>query len=273
MNKENLKELRVPEVFSSRGLAELTTVSLRAEKMTLSELEAEKLHKINQVLSHPELSTLIDEGKITLGMIKPRADESKNLSLDDAVAADLLAEEIGEENIVFSLPLKLSSKDAAEFYAGNPYLDKIQKHFKKGAATFILIYREEGDAVSWWRKRMGSTMPEKAEAGTIRKEHALSIANNLVHGSDSLESVKKELGILKKITQEIEEKSERTKEIFPHESCIGDLVLGPGEKLLALEKNCPLKTSLLPDLLAIVQTEKGTVIRKKLLVKNLAKAS
>ena len=35
---------------------------------------------------------------------------------------------------------------------------------------------------------MGATNPEEAEAGTIRKEYALSIGENSVHGSDSLEN-------------------------------------------------------------------------------------
>ena len=40
---------------------------------------------------------------------------------------------------------------------------------------------------------MGATNPEEAEEGTIRKEFALSIEANSVHGSDSVENARKEI--------------------------------------------------------------------------------
>ena len=40
---------------------------------------------------------------------------------------------------------------------------------------------------------MGATNPENADDGTIRKEFALSIEANSVHGSDSLENAKNEI--------------------------------------------------------------------------------
>jgi nucleoside-diphosphate kinase len=40
---------------------------------------------------------------------------------------------------------------------------------------------------------MGATNPANADAGTIRKEFALSIEANSVHGSDSLENAKNEI--------------------------------------------------------------------------------
>ena len=40
---------------------------------------------------------------------------------------------------------------------------------------------------------MGATNPEQAEAGTIRKEFALSMTENSAHGSDSVETAKEEI--------------------------------------------------------------------------------
>ena len=40
---------------------------------------------------------------------------------------------------------------------------------------------------------MGATNPEKAEAGTIRKEFALSMTENSAHGSDSPETAREEI--------------------------------------------------------------------------------
>ena len=58
----------------------------------------------------------------------------------------------------------------------------------------VIIQVLEGDnAVEKYRMIMGSTDPENAESGTIRKEFALNIQENSVHGSDSDENAKKEI--------------------------------------------------------------------------------
>ena len=59
----------------------------------------------------------------------------------------------------------------------------------------VIIQILEGEnAVEEYRKIMGSTNPENAEEGTIRKKHALNIQENSVHGSDSDENAKIEIG-------------------------------------------------------------------------------
>ena len=58
----------------------------------------------------------------------------------------------------------------------------------------VIVQVLEGeDAVNLNRKVMGATNPEEAEEGTIRREFALSIEANSVHGSDSEENAKKEI--------------------------------------------------------------------------------
>ena len=53
----------------------------------------------------------------------------------------------------------------------------------------VIVQVLQGDnAVERYRKIMGSTNPENAEEGTIRKAHALNIQENSVHGSDSEEN-------------------------------------------------------------------------------------
>jgi nucleoside-diphosphate kinase len=54
----------------------------------------------------------------------------------------------------------------------------------------------EGDhAVERIRKIMGATDPAKAEKGTIRRDFGLSIEQNTVHGSDSVETAEREIGL------------------------------------------------------------------------------
>ena len=47
---------------------------------------------------------------------------------------------------------------------------------------------EARDAVSYYREIMGSTNPDEAEEGTIRKHYGTNIQCNAVHGSDSIEN-------------------------------------------------------------------------------------
>ena len=53
---------------------------------------------------------------------------------------------------------------------------------------------EGENAVLKTRQLMGATDPSKADEGTLRKMYGLSIDKNSVHGSDSLESAKTEIG-------------------------------------------------------------------------------
>ena len=58
----------------------------------------------------------------------------------------------------------------------------------------IVVQVLEGDnAVQRNRDIMGATNPEEASDGTIRKEFALSLEKNSVHGSDSLENAEIEI--------------------------------------------------------------------------------
>ena len=50
-------------------------------------------------------------------------------------------------------------------------------------------------AVSVARTLMGATDPKKADPGTIRGDLGLAVTQNLVHGSDSLESATRELAL------------------------------------------------------------------------------
>ena len=57
----------------------------------------------------------------------------------------------------------------------------------------VLQVLQGNNAVENYRKIMGSTNPENAEDGTIRKLHAINVQENSVHGSDSLENAQNEI--------------------------------------------------------------------------------
>ena len=88
--------------------------------------------------------------------------------------------------IVAQKRIKLSNSQAEGFYSvhkDKPFFKDLIKYMTSGAVVIQVLEGE--NAVENYRKIMGATNPENAEQGTIRKEYALNIQENSVHGSDS----------------------------------------------------------------------------------------
>jgi nucleoside-diphosphate kinase len=66
--------------------------------------------------------------------------------------------------------------------------------FITSAPTLALVLEGEG-AIATVRKTMGATNPAEACPGSIRGQFALSMPDNLVHGSDSPESSEREIAL------------------------------------------------------------------------------
>ena len=66
--------------------------------------------------------------------------------------------------------------------------------FITSAPTWALVV-EGDDAIATLRKTIGATNPANAEPGTIRGDLAVSMPDNLVHGSDSPESAAREIAL------------------------------------------------------------------------------
>ena len=85
---------------------------------------------------------------------------------------------------------------AEEHYAEHrekPFFDELVDFI---TATPVVAMRVRGDgAIKAMRALMGATNPADAAPGTIRGDLALSMPDNLVHGSDSSESAQRELGL------------------------------------------------------------------------------
>ncbi len=85
--------------------------------------------------------------------------------------------------------VKLTLPQAESFYSvhkGKPFYDGLVEFMTSGPVV-VMILRHE-NAVEEFRKLIGSTDPNKAEQGTIRKTFAVSVQMNAVHGSDSVEN-------------------------------------------------------------------------------------
>ena len=124
----------------------------------------------------------------TLVLIKPDAVQRK-------LAGEILARferrglEIRDARLV-QVDRELAEQHYAE-HAEKPFFGELVE-FITSAPTLALALEGEG-AIATVRRTMGSTNPADSEPGSIRGDLALSMPDNLVHGSDSPESAQREL--------------------------------------------------------------------------------
>jgi nucleoside-diphosphate kinase len=119
----------------------------------------------------------------TLSIVKP-----------DGVRKNAIGDVIGrfEKNGLKVVGLKmvqLSLKDAEGFYAVHrerPFFNSLTEFMTSGPVVVMAV--KGYNAIKKVRDIMGATDPKKAEPGTIRRDLADSIEQNIVHGSDSPES-------------------------------------------------------------------------------------
>lgn len=89
----------------------------------------------------------------------------------------------------------LSQRQAEAFYGVHrerPFFGSLVEYMTSGPVYVAAL--EKDNAVTSLRQVMGATDPTKADAGTIRKEFGESIEQNAIHGSDSDENAKIEIG-------------------------------------------------------------------------------
>ena len=124
----------------------------------------------------------------TLSIIKP-----------DAVKRDLTGKIIAmfEEKglrVVAQKKIWLSKEQAGSFYdihRDRPFFGELCEFMSSGPIVAQVL--QGNSAIELNREIMGATNPDQAEAGTIRKEFALSMTENSAHGSDSPETAREEI--------------------------------------------------------------------------------
>jgi nucleoside-diphosphate kinase len=96
--------------------------------------------------------------------------------------------------VIASKRIKMTRAQAEGFYAvhkDRPFFGELVEQMS--AAPVVVQVLEGEGAVAKNRQVMGATNPEKADAGTIRKEFATNIERNAVHGSDAPETARDEI--------------------------------------------------------------------------------
>ena len=124
----------------------------------------------------------------TLSIIKPDATSRNITGKVNSIIEKSGLKIIGQKRI------KLTEETAGKFYEVHkerPFFKDLVSFMVSGPVIVQVLQGE--NAVALYRKIMGATNPQEAEVGTIRKEFALSIEANSVHGSDTIENAKKEI--------------------------------------------------------------------------------
>jgi len=126
--------------------------------------------------------------QLTLSIIKP-----------DGTNKNVIGEVISrfEKNSIKVVALKMihmTNKQAEGFYSvhsDKPFFSSLTDFMSSGPSVVMILKGD--DSISKVRKIMGATNPEEADKGTIRKDFASNIEQNIVHGSDSPESAEYEI--------------------------------------------------------------------------------
>ena len=126
----------------------------------------------------------------SLVMIKP-----------DGVQRGLIGEVLGRIERkgfrIVALEMRMMSKElAAKHYdehVGKDFYEPLVEFMMSGPLVVAVIEGE--NAIAEWRDMMGPTNPANAPAGTIRADFATNTRANVTHGSDSVASANREIGI------------------------------------------------------------------------------
>jgi nucleoside-diphosphate kinase len=127
----------------------------------------------------------------TLVIIKPDAVErgltGEILGRLEAKGLRLLAAELRQ------MPVEVAQQHYEE-HRGKPFFGELLEFITRSPSLVAVVEGPE-DTYAVVRSLMGATDPKKAAPGTIRGDLGTEMPDNLVHGSDSLESAAREIAI------------------------------------------------------------------------------
>jgi nucleoside-diphosphate kinase len=126
---------------------------------------------------------------LTFAIIKPDAVKNGNTGkiYDRIISAGF--------KILSAKLIRMTLAQAQGFYRvheGKLFYEELTE-FMSSSQSMVLALAKD-NAVSAWRETIGATNPKEADAGTIRRDFATSIGENAVHGSDSDNNARKEIG-------------------------------------------------------------------------------
>ncbi len=124
----------------------------------------------------------------TFSIIKPDATKRNITGSINKIIEENNLKIVGQKRIILSVE---KAEGFYQVHKDKPFFKDLIDYMTSGP---VIVQVLEGEnAISNYRQVMGATNPDNAESGTIRKEFALNIQENSVHGSDSEENAKIEI--------------------------------------------------------------------------------
>ena len=126
----------------------------------------------------------------TYSMIKP--DGVRNRHIGEIVSR---IERVGLviERMELGMVTPEEAKENYKEHEGKGFYDGLIAYITSGPVVKMVVSGE--NAVATMRKLMGSTNPADAAPGTIRGDFGLTMDENVIHGSDSVASAEREIGV------------------------------------------------------------------------------
>lgn len=90
------------------------------------------------------------------------------------------------------IPTELAESHYNE-HKERPFFGELVDFITSGP-VFAMVWEGE-NVIKIARNMMGSTNPQEADPGTIRGDYGVTVGKNIIHGSDSLESAKREINL------------------------------------------------------------------------------
>jgi nucleoside-diphosphate kinase len=126
----------------------------------------------------------------TLILVKPDA-FSRNLTGEIISRFEVKGLRLAELKMM-TMTRELAEQHYAE-HEGKPFYEELVSFITSGPLVAMVL--EGDDAVQAARQVIGATNPLEAAPGSIRGDYAMSVGQNMVHGSDSPESGTREVGL------------------------------------------------------------------------------
>jgi nucleoside diphosphate kinase len=207
---------RLHDIESTGILERNAAEQLFAQGLVSQEYQKQLCIKLAELLTSEEMFALADKGEITFSMLRPGADRNIQQISDAEVESYVKNLVQNQLKVITSFSIIFTPELVEEFYGGAPkdvqialppeLHDNFENRWEEfkdlmtsGPASVILLHDAAGQAVSKWRNLVGHwDVVNRRDPKTLRGQLAVDNYNNLLHGSDSAESVKRELRLIAK---------------------------------------------------------------------------
>ena len=126
----------------------------------------------------------------TYSMIKPDGVENRHVG---EIISRIERAGLTIEKMELTMVTPEQAADNYKEHEGKPFYDGLISYITSGPVVKMVVAGE--GAVAVMRKLMGATNCAQAAPGTIRGDFGLTVDRNVIHGSDSVESAEREIGV------------------------------------------------------------------------------